>query len=125
MASNGFADALEQLNTLTNVNKQVEISILKDAADYFVEQLRPQINMSDANKRTKLRNSLKVVVKDDVVQVQFEKDAWYWHLAEHGHKKAGGKGRVKGQHFVRNTFDSHGDKIAEIMAQKIIKKMEG
>ncbi|MED2398206.1 HK97 gp10 family phage protein, partial [Bacillus thuringiensis] len=44
-------------------------------------------------------------------------------LVEHGHKKANGKGRVKGKHFVQNTFDAEGDKIADIMAQKIIDRM--
>ena len=29
-----------------------------------------------------------------------------------------GKGRVKGKHFVQNTFDAEGDKIADMMAQK-------
>lgn len=64
-----------------------------------------------------------VVVKDDRVSVEFKDEAWYWYLVEHGHKKANGKGRVKGKHFVQNTFDAEGDKIADIMAQKIIDRM--
>lgn len=127
MATNndGFADALEEINTLLKVDKKVELDVLEQAAEYFVQKLRPQIKMSDKKKRTHLRNSLKVVVKGDTVSVEFGDDAWYWYLAEHGHKKANGKGRVKGLHFVQNTFDSIGDKIADIMANKIIKKMEG
>ncbi|PFR52088.1 hypothetical protein COK29_30495, partial [Bacillus cereus] len=62
-------------------------------------------------------------VKNDRVSVEFEDAAWYWYLADHGHKKANGKGRVKGLHFSRNTFDAKGDKIADIMAQKIIDRM--
>ncbi len=123
--NNGFAEALEEINTLMKVNKKVELDVLEQAADYFVQKLKPLINMSDKNKQTHLRNSLKVVVKGDTVSVEFEDEAWYWYLAEHGHKKANGKGKVKGLHFVQNTFDSNGDKIADIMANKIIKKMEG
>ncbi|MBD2807054.1 HK97 gp10 family phage protein, partial [Xenorhabdus sp. ZM] len=32
-------------------------------------------------------------------------------------------GRVKGLHFSQNTFDAEGDKIADIMAQKIMDRM--
>ena len=42
--------------------------------------------MSDKNKRVHLKIA-KVVVKDDRVSVEFEDAAWYWYLAEHGHKK--------------------------------------
>lgn len=123
--NNGFADALTEINTLLKVDKQVEKDVLEEAAKYFVNKLKPRIKMSDKNKQVHLRNSLKVVIKNDRVSVEFEDDAWYWFLPEHGHKKANGKGRVKGQHFVRNTFDAEADKIAEIMANKIIEKMEG
>lgn len=122
--NNGFAEALEEINTLLKVDKKVELNVLDEAAKYFVQKLKPQINSSDRNKKH-LRDSLKVVVKGDLVTVEFEDAAWYWYLVEHGHKKSNGKGRVKGQHFVRNTFDSEGDKIAEIMANKIINKMGG
>lgn len=123
--NNGFADALNEINTLLKVDKQVEKDVLEEAAKYFVNKLKPRIKMSDKNKQVHLRNSLKVVIKNDRVSVEFEDDAWYWFLPEHGHKKANGKGRVKGQHFVRNTFDAEADKIAEIMANKIMKRMEG
>jgi HK97 gp10 family phage protein len=122
---NGFADALKEINTLLKVNKNVEIDILEEAAKYFVEKLKPRIKVSEKNKRNHLRDSLKVVVKDDLVSVEFEDEAFYWYMVEHGHKKANGKGKVKGQHFVQNTFDSESNKIADIMANKIIKKMEG
>jgi HK97 gp10 family phage protein len=123
--NNGFADALQEINTLLKVDKKVELDVLEQAAEYFIQKLKPRIRMSDKNKQVHLKNSLKVVVKEDYVSVEFEDSAWYWHLPEHGHKKANGKGKVKGQHFVRNTFDAESDKIAEIMANKIIKKMEG
>ncbi|PFL21663.1 hypothetical protein COJ07_10270 [Bacillus cereus] len=121
--NNGFADALEDINTLLRVNKKVELDVLDDAAKYFAAELKKRIKMSNKNKQTHLKNSLKVVVKNDRVSVEFEDAAWYWYLAEHGHKKANGKGRVKGLHFSQNTFDAEGDKIADIMAQKILDRM--
>ncbi|MED2404278.1 HK97 gp10 family phage protein [Bacillus thuringiensis] len=121
--NNGFAEALEDINTLLRVNKKVELDVLDEAAKYFASKLKKRIKMSDKNKRVHLKNSLKVVVKNDHVSVEFKDEAWYWYLVEHGHKKANGKGRVKGKHFVQNTFDAEGDKIADIMAQKIIDRM--
>ncbi|TKA02515.1 HK97 gp10 family phage protein [Bacillus thuringiensis] len=121
--NNGFAEVLEDINTLLRVNKKVELDVLDEAAKYFASKLKPKIKASSKNKRTHLRDSLKVVVKDDRVSVEFKDEAWYWYLVEHGHKKANGKGRVKGKHFVQNTFDAEGDKIADIMAQKIIDRM--
>ncbi|MGG5740472.1 HK97 gp10 family phage protein [Bacillus cereus group sp. IBL03679] len=121
--NNGFADALEDINTLLRVNKKVELDVLDEAAKYFAAELKKRIKMSNKNKQTHLKNSLKVVVKNDRVSVEFEDAAWYWYLAEHGHKKANGKGRVKGLHFSQNTFDAEGDKIADIMAQKILDRM--
>ncbi|MEK4675475.1 MULTISPECIES: HK97 gp10 family phage protein [Bacillus] len=125
MASNhnGFAEALEDINTLLRVNKTVSLDVLEEAAQYFAAELKKRMKISDKNKRVHLKNSLKVVVKNDHVSVEFEDAAWYWYLAEHGHKKANGKGRVKGLHFSRNTFDAEGDKIADRMAQKIIDRM--
>ncbi|MDA1874299.1 HK97 gp10 family phage protein [Bacillus cereus group sp. BY112LC] len=121
--NNGFAEALEDINTLLRVDKRVSLDVLDEAAKYFASRLKPRIKPSDKNKRIHLRDSLKVVVKDDRVSVEFEDAAWYWYLVEHGHKKAHGKGRVKGKHFVQNTFDAEGDKIADIMAQKILDRM--
>lgn len=121
--NNGFAEALEDMNTLLRVNKKVELDVLNEAAKYFASKLKPKIKVSNTNKRMHLRDSLKVVIKNDRVSVEFEDKAWYWYLVEHGHKKANGKGRVKGKHFVQNTFDAEGDKIADMMAQKIIDRM--
>ncbi len=122
--NNGFAEALEDINTLARVNKKVEIDVLEEAAEYFVKKLRPRIPKSNQSGKH-LRDLLEIVVKDDVVQVVFDDEGWYWHLAEHGHKKRGGKGRVKGRHFVQNTWDAEGDKVADIMANKILKKIGG
>jgi HK97 gp10 family phage protein len=122
--NNGFADALKEINTLIKVNKRVELDVLEEAAEYFVKKLTPRIPKSSQNGKH-LRDALKVVVHDDHVSVEFEDWAFYWHLVEHGHKKANGKGKIKGRHFVQNTFDSDGDKVADIMANKIVKKMGG
>ncbi|MGR5866964.1 HK97-gp10 family putative phage morphogenesis protein [Bacillus cereus] len=121
--NNGFADALEDINTLLRVNKTVSLDVLEEAAQYFARKLKPKIKASNKNKQTHLRDSLQVVVKDDCVSVEFKDEAWYWYLVEHGHKKAKGRGHVKGKHFVQNTFDAEGDKIADMMAQKIIDRM--
>ncbi|MEK4678363.1 MULTISPECIES: HK97 gp10 family phage protein [Bacillus] len=121
--NNGFAEALEDIHTLLRVNTKVSLDVLEEAAKYFAAELKKRMKMSDKNKRVHLKNSLKVVVKNDHVSVEFEDAAWYWYLAEHGHKKANGKGRVKGLHFSRNTFDAESDNIADRMAQKIMDRM--
>lgn len=122
--NNGFADALKQIKTLMDVDQKVALSVLEEAAEYFAKKLKPRIPKSRRNKKH-LADMLKVVVKDDVVQVIFEDAGWYWHLVEHGHKKRGGRGRVKGRHFVQNTWNAESEKISEIMTQKIIDKMGG
>lgn len=120
--NNGFADMLKQMKTLLNVDKKVTLSVLEEAANYFADKLRPRIPKSNRNKKH-LADMLKVVVKHDMVQVTFEDEGWYWHLAEHGHKKRGGRGRVKGRHFVRNTWAAENEKVEEIMLSRIIDKM--
>lgn len=122
--NNGFADMLKQTKTLLNVNKKVTLEVLEEAAEYFAKKLKPKIPISDRNTKH-LREQLKVIVKNDMVQVVFDGSGWYWYLVEHGHKKRGRPGRVKGRHFVRNTWDAENKKIEEIMLNKIIKKMEG
>lgn len=122
--NNGFADMLKQTKQLLNVNERVTLQVLEEAAEYFASKLRPRIPVSNRNK-WHLRDKLKVVVKKDMVQVAFDNVAWYWHLVEHGHKKPYGRGRVKGRHFVRNTWAAESKKIEEILLNGIIKKMGG
>lgn len=119
--NNGFADALKQMKTLLNVDKKVTLDVLEEAAEYFAQKLKSSIPV----RRGRLKDGLKVVVRSDMVQVVFGNDAWYWHLVEHGHKKRGSRGRVRGRHFVRNTWTAESKRIEEIMLNKIIKKMEG
>jgi hypothetical protein len=117
--NNGFADALRDINTLLKIDRDVELNVLEEAAKYFVEKLEGVIKTSNKNKKH-LRDSLKVVVKENMVSVQFEKEAFYWYMVEHGHKKANGKGKVKGQHFIQNTFDAEAEIIMDIMSQRIL-----
>lgn len=121
---NGFLDALEQMNTLLKVDQEVCLDALEEAANYFVEKLRPRIPRSKRNKKH-MQDALKVVVKKDMVQVVFEDYAWYWHLVEHGHRVGPTRKKVKGRHFVRNTMDAESEKISNILTSKIIKKMGG
>lgn len=123
MNRNGFADALQQINTLMNVKQKVQLDVLEEAAEYFARKLRGNIPLGPGTVH--LQEEIKVVIHKDYISVQFSDKAWYWSLAEHGHRKANGKGRVKGKHFVRNTIDSESKKILDILTSKILKKMEG
>lgn len=120
---NGFADALKQINTLMKVDQEVQLDALEEAAEYFSKKMKD--NIKDGPGEQHISNKIKVVVEKGQVQVAFEKEAWYWFLANNGHKKRGGRGRVKGQHFVENTMTKEEKKISDIMTQKIIKIMEG
>lgn len=120
---NGFAEALNQINTIANINQTVELKVLEEAAAFFANKLKDAIPKGIGT--THLKDQIEVVVLKDMVQVTFAKKAWYWHLADKGHKKSNGRGRVKGLHFTRNTIDAYGQTVADIMAEKIVKKMEG
>lgn len=122
--NNGFADAMNKINTLLKVSDSVSKDALEEAANYFVDQLKPALRKSNMSKTHQV-DQLKVKFEGDKFVVYFEKDAWYWFLDENGHKKRGGKGRVKGTHAIRNTFDKNAERLGEIMTKKIIDKMEG
>lgn len=121
--NNGYADALKQINTLLDVNQDVQLDALEAAATYFADKLKGNIKDGPGNQH--ISDKIKVTFENDQVVVSFEESAWYWFLANNGHKKSNGKGRVKGQHFVENTMTKEEAKISEIMTSKIIKKMEG
>ncbi|WP_434787922.1 hypothetical protein V5R22_00165 [Bacillus thuringiensis] len=44
--NNGFAEALEDINTLLRVNKKVSLDVLDEAAKYFASKLKPKIKAS-------------------------------------------------------------------------------
>lgn len=119
--NNGFAEALERLRTVIDVNENVAMDNLKEAAEYFARKLRQNIPMG--TETVHLKDEVKVVVYSDYVSVQFSDKGWYWHLADKGHKKAGGKGRVKGLHFTRNTMDREKAKIEQILLKNIINQL--
>lgn len=120
---NGFADALNQINTLMDIGEEVELEVLEEAANFFAEKLADAIPIGSGTQH--LKNEIEVKVKGDMVQVIFSDKAWYWSLADKGHKKPNGRGRVKGLHFTKKTIDTYRDKIADMMAQKMINRMEG
>lgn len=115
---NGFEDAIKNLKTVVNVNKQTTISVMKEAAEYFADQLRPLLQRSSLSKKH-MADGLVVVVKKDVVQVIFEDYAWYWYLKEHGHKKSSGRGRVPGTHIIRNTIDRESAQLQQMILSKL------
>lgn len=121
---NGFTDALNQLNTVIDVTQNVQIDVLKEAAEYFVAKMKTRIPVSKRNKKH-LRDALKVVVKGDKVQVIFEDDAWYWYLVEHGHRVGPTRKKVRGVHFVKNTLDVESANISRILTTQIINRLAG
>lgn len=121
--NNGFADALAQTKQLMNLNQQVSKDALKDAAEYFAEKMASRINKSDMNKMNHLKDQLTVVVDGNGVKVVFKKEGWYWHFVNNGHKKRGGKGRVRGQHFLQNTVDAEMQNVERMILEKIEQEM--
>lgn len=43
--NNGFADTLEDINTLLRVNKKVELDVLDEAAKYFATELKNVLSL--------------------------------------------------------------------------------
>lgn len=119
--NNGFADAINQLNTVMRVSSEVPIDILEEAAEYFAIKLKPLIPKGTGS--THLRDQLEIIVKHDKVQLVFNEKGWYWSLVNKGHRKADGSGRVKGAHFLKKALDQHGDKTVEMMKTRIIERM--
>lgn len=116
---NGFASALEKLNTKLDVKQDVSMDALEDAANHFARKMKPRIPVSKRNT-DHLRDALKVVIDGDTVKVIFE-GKHYWYMVDKGHKKAGGKGRIRGVNFVKKTLNSERDRLTEIMIKKIQK----
>ncbi|MBC6300304.1 HK97-gp10 family putative phage morphogenesis protein [Listeria booriae] len=115
--NNGFLDAMQQLGKLSQVNENVALDALEEAAEFFVQVLRPSIPKTVKNRKH-LQDALKVKMEDDIVKVYFEDDQFYWRFVEHGTVNQ------RAQNFVRGTYSQNQKKIEEIMLSKIIKKME-
>ena len=120
--NNGFEDALKQMKTIVDVNETVAMDALEEAAQYFVEKLRPELARSAINKKH-MADGLQIKIEKEKIVVYFEEHAFYWHMVDKGHRKANSRGRVKGTHTIRNTLTRESEKIEKIMLQKITKKM--
>lgn len=119
MNENGFEEMADFLGKLADVDpKQVSMESLEDAANFYAEKLIPQIPRSLLKKKH-MQDQLKVVVKDEGVEVRFEGTAFYWRFEENG---AAGR---PAKHFAANTYSQNSAKIAEIMTQKIMDLWKG
>lgn len=117
--NNGFQDMLDYTTRLARVDPiQITIDSLKDAAEYFVEKLLPNIPKS-LFKKKHIRDQLKIEVQDDKVSIYFEDTAYYWRFVEHGTNK------IKAEHFVEGTWQQNSNEVEKIMTQKIMNAMEG
>lgn len=118
--NNGFLTAIDQLSTKLNVNQDVTDKALKKAAEYFVKQMKPNIPKSELSK-THLRDMVKVRKVGDDYAVVFDEKAWYWSMVDKGHKKRGGKGKVKGAFFVQKTLTTEEKKLTEMLIDGVLK----
>lgn len=121
MASNrnGFQEQADYLGNLARVDpKKISMDSLKEAAEFYLKQLLPNIPKSLLKKKH-MRDQIKVVVEDDAVKVQFEGTAFYWRFAENGTVNQ------KAQHFASGTYEQNKQKIEEIMTKKILDLWEG
>lgn len=129
MSKNGFETALDQMKTVLKVttNQKVTIDARKEAAEYFVSQLRPLLPKSKISK-DHMRDQLEVIVEKDVVKVIFGEKAFYWYMVENGHaikNKPNGKsyGRVRGTHTIRKIINKEKDNLERIMLEEITNKL--
>lgn len=110
MSSNGFEDLAKQLKQI-DIGKSVVQSSLEEAADFYLQKLRP--NVPAWGNGHHARNDLSVKINDDNVQVVFGEKSYYWYYVENGTKKQ------RAQHFARNTLAQNKSKIEQIMLKKI------
>ncbi len=75
------------------------------------------MKMWNNEQRVAFKNRTEIVVKGWSVICELWKSSSYWYLAEHGHKKANGKG-LKGKTLFRITFDGRSDKMLIMMHKK-------
>jgi HK97 gp10 family phage protein len=117
--NNGFADMADYLGKLSEVDpKKITIDSLQKAATFFMEQLIPKIPKSLLKKKHAAEH-VKVVVKDDGVEVRFEEMVYYWRFPENGTVNQ------KAQHFASGTYQQNRSTIEELMTQDIMKLWKG
>lgn len=118
MNNNGFADAADQLGKLASVDiKKISQESLKEAAEFYVSKLIPNIPKS-LMKKKHMKDQVKVEIRDEEIAVVFEETAYYWRFVEKGTVN------TKAQHFAGRTWSQHRKQIEEIMQNKFIKELE-
>lgn len=120
MNSNGFEDMASKLAKMSDVNQDVAMESLEDAANYYVARLTPNVPKSLIGSGH-MRDHLKVVVEDETIKVAFDKTAYYWRFVENG---TGGKHGQRAQNFARGTYSQNRVNIEKIMTQKILNKLK-
>lgn len=119
---NGFEDAINQLKTVAKINEKTSLDALEEAADYFVNKLKPELVQSGVSKKHMV-DALTIKIEKGKVIVLFEEFGWYWYMVEHGHKKSNGKGSVRGTFTIKKTVDQEKLKLEKIMKESILKKL--
>ncbi|KRN31634.1 HK97 gp10 family phage protein [Liquorilactobacillus mali] len=110
MSDNGFEDLARQLKQI-DIGKSVVKSSLEEAADFYLQKLRPNVPSWGSGHHAK--DDLSVKINEDGVQVVFGEKSYYWYFVENGTKKQ------RAQHFARNTLEQNRSKIEQIMLKKI------
>ncbi|WP_461213868.1 HK97-gp10 family putative phage morphogenesis protein [Lacticaseibacillus sp. GG6-2] len=111
-SQNGFEMISKQL-TAMNVSEKVGMEGLANAAKAYADKLTPVLpsdpNAPLAKEYGSLKDQLRVVNKEDHVQVTFG-DAFWWLFLEHG--TASG---IRPYNFVHNTFETNKDELKRLM----------
>lgn len=116
---NGFADMGDYLGKLSQVDpKKVSMKSLEKAANFYMQQLLPNIPKS-LFKKNHMGEKVSVVIADDSVKVVFGKTAFYWRFPENGTVNQ------RAQHFASGTYEQNKATIEKIMTQDIVKLQEG
>lgn len=120
MSDNGFEDMANKLLKMSNINQEVALESLQEAADYYLARAMPNIPQSLAGK-DHMRHHVKVVLEDGMVKIVFDKTKYYWRFAENG---TGGEHGQRAQNFMRGAYEQNRAAIEKIMTQKILDKLK-
>lgn len=116
---NGFENMADFLGNISKVDmRKVTMESLEEAANFYLEQLKPNIPKSKYSKEH-MRDHVSVTVNDDSVAVAFDDEAYYWRFVENGTPKQ------KAQLFASKTYKKNREKIEAIMVKKIQQTWEG
>lgn len=118
-SQNGFEEMADYLGKISQVDpKKVSMKSLENAANFYMQQLLPNIPKSLFNK-SHMNDKVKVVIGDDNVKIVFGKTSFYWRFVENGTVNQ------KAQHFASGTYERNKSKIEELMTKEIIELQEG